>query len=179
MVSQDLDGEPKPQEDKKPEGDEMPQEDNKPQKEEKPSFLTIARRSVAAGLFAGWLVVLWVSFATPYLHTCDDEVARVGSAALVTSCGPLSITDAPALALVIVACLLLVPDLTALEIPGVFRLERQLKEQDARQQERQAQIVGLIQSLEVRQNVYNVFGRLAELAGEQDEKRQRFDTDAS
>jgi hypothetical protein len=147
----------------------------------KPSPLMIARRSVAIALFTSWLAVLWISFLTPHLHTCSDEVARVGSTALATSCGPLSITDAPSLALIISACALLVPDLSALEISGLFRLERQIKEQEVRQQQRQAEIVGLIQRLEVRQNVYNVFGiaRLAELVGEQDEKRQRFDTDAS
>lgn len=145
------------------------------------SRLTLARRGAAVTLLVGWLVVLWISFESPYLHTCDDEVARVGSAALATSCRPLSISDAPTLALLVGAGALLLPDLTALEIPGLFRLERQLKEQDVRQQERQAEIVGLIQRLEVRQSVYNVFdiARLAELVGLQDEKRQRFDTDAS
>lgn len=46
-----------------------------------------------------------------------------------------------------------------------------------RQQERQAELVGLIQRIEVRQSVYNVFdiARLAELVGLQDEKRRLFD----
>lgn len=145
------------------------------------SLLTVARRGAAVALLLGWLVVLWISFQTPYLHTCDDQVARVGSAALATSCKPLSISDAPTLALLVAACVLLLPDLSAVEIPGLFRLERQLKEQDVRQQERQAEIVGMINRLEVNQSVYNVFdiARLAELVGLQNEKRQRFDTDAS
>ena len=167
MANQDRDEEPGSQ-GKEPESQERPSP---------PSRLTIARRGAVVALLAGWLVVLWISFETPYLHTCDDEVARVGSVALATSCRPLSITDAPTLALVVAAFLLLLPDLTALEIPGLFRLERQLKEQDVRQQERQAEIVGLIQRIEVRQSVYNVFdiARLAELVGLQDEKRRSFD----
>ena len=52
---------------------------------------------------------------------CEEQFARVGSAPLVEACHPLSMTDAPVLALVIVAGLLLLPDLSALEIPGVVR----------------------------------------------------------
>lgn len=146
---------------------------------EQASRLTNARRGAAAALLLGWLVVVWVSFQTPYLRTCDDQIARVGGAALARSCRPLSITDAPTLALLVGAAVLLFPDLSALEIPGLFRLERQLKEQTKRQDE----IVAMIHRLEVtqQQQVYNVFdaARVAELVGLQDEKRQRFDTDAS
>jgi hypothetical protein len=160
-----------------PQAEQVPQESTS----RRPSCLTLVRRIAAGALILGWLVVLWISFQTPYLHACDDEVARVGSTALAKSCRPLSLSDAPTLALLVVALVLLIPDVSALEIPGLFRLERQLREQDVRQQERQAEIVGLIQRLEVNQSVYNVFdiARIAELVGQQNEKRQRFDGDAS
>jgi hypothetical protein len=150
------------------------------QAKEPVSHLTMARRGVAAALLVGWLVVVWVSFQTPYLHTCDDEVARVGNKALVQFCRPLSITDPPLLALLVVAGALLLPDLSALEIPGVFRLERQLKEQARRQDE----IVAMIHRLEVTQHqqVYNVFDAalIGELVARQAEKERQFlEPDAS
>lgn len=141
--------------------------------------MAVARRGLAAALVLGWLAVVWVSFQTPYLHICDDQVARVGGAALVRSCRPLSITDAPMLALLVGAGVLLLPDVSALEIPGVLRLEKQLKETARRQED----LVAMVQRLEVsqRQQVVNVFdvAKLAELVGLQYEKRQRFDSDAS
>lgn len=129
----------------------------------------------------GWLVVLWVSFQTHYLHICHDQIARVGSVALQNSCQPLAITDAPTLALLVGAAVLLLPDLSALEISGIFRLERQLKEQARRQDD----IVAMIHKLEMSQRVevhYNTVAatavRVGELAVLQDEKREDFESDA-
>src|ERR1700733_16168037 len=61
-----------------------------------------ARRAGAVFLLLGWVALLWVSFQTSYLHICDDEVARVGHVPLVRSCRPLSVTDGPMLAILIV-----------------------------------------------------------------------------
>jgi hypothetical protein len=145
------------------------------------SHLTTVRRGAVAALLLGWLVVLWISFETPDLHTCVDQIARVGNSALVRSCQPLSITDAPALALLIAAGLLLLPDLSAFEIFGLFRLERQIQEQARRQ----GDILAAIHKLEVSQRVevYNQVGataaRVGELAVLQDEKRESFESDAT
>jgi len=150
---------------------------------EKVSRLTKARRAGAATLLLGWLVVIWVSFQTPYLHTCDDQIARVGDVALPRSCRPLSITDGPTLALLVGAGVLLFPDLSALEIPGVLRLERQVKEQAKRQEE----IVAMVHRLEVaKHQEVNVYADVAaadaakvvELAAQQEEKRHLFGSDA-
>jgi hypothetical protein len=82
------------------------------------------------------------------------------------------------LALLVSAGILLLPDVSALEIPGVLRLERKLEENTRRQED----LVAMVQRKEVsqRQQVINVFdlAKLAELVGLQDEKRQRFDSDA-
>jgi hypothetical protein len=136
----------------------------------------MTRRVAASTLLLGWVAVLWISFETGSLQTCDDQIARVGGAGLVRSCRPLSITDAPALAILVVAGIFLLPDLSALEIFGVFRLERQLKEQARRQED----IAAMIHRLEVSQRVevhYNEVGttalRIGELAALQDEKREQ------
>lgn len=139
--------------------------------------LVKARRAAVAILLAGFVTAIWVSFGTSHLRACGDLVARVGSAPLVPSCRPLSVTDAPMLAVLIVAAVLLLPELSALEIPGVIRLERQLKEQARRQDD----IVAAIHRLEVSQNQQvNVLvaARVGELVGEQDEKRRRFESES-
>lgn len=137
-----------------------------------------ARRIVTAILLAGVVAAIWVSFETHHLRTCQVLVARVGTAPLASSCRPLSVTDAPMLAVLIVVGILLIPELSALEIPGVIRLERQLKQQARRQDE----VVAAIQRLEISQhqqvNVL-VAARVGELVGEQDEKRRRFESESS
>jgi len=153
------------------------------------------RLNITIVLVLGSLALVWVSFLTPYLHTCDDQVARVGRLALVQSCRPLSVTDPPVLAMLIAAGLLLFslfPDLSALEIFGVFRLERQLKEQAEEQEKRHGDTMDAIHRLEVSQKVsqqlqVNVVAektaetaaRVGELAALQDEKREHFESDAS
>ena len=144
--------------------------------------LAKTRRGAAAVALLGVLFVVWLSFLTSHLQTCDDQVARVGNAALVKSCRPMAVTDAPVLTLLIVAGLLLWPELAALEIFGVFRLERRLEEQAKRQED----IVAMVHRLEVSQQqrtqvttTLNVTSATAARAGElvaiQDEKRERFD----
>jgi hypothetical protein len=146
------------------------------------------RRGLAAALLLGWLVTLFVSTLNPSgLHVCDDEIARVGSTALVKTCRPLAITDAPMLAVLVIVGILLFPDLSALEIPGVLRVERKLEQQARRQDE----IVATVHRLEASQQQqqqqqvynYNVVGaaaaKLGELAALQGEKREHFDSDAS
>jgi hypothetical protein len=100
-----------------------------------PTRLTIARRALAGVLVAAWIAVTWISFQTSYLQTCEDEVARVGNAPLIKSCGPLGLTDAPLLVLIGAAVLLLLPDVTSIEIPGIVRLERRVEAQSERQEE--------------------------------------------
>jgi hypothetical protein len=143
--------------------------------------LARARRGLVAVLLLGWLAALVVSAFTPHLQICTDEVARVGSTALARSCGSLSFTAAPSLAVLVIVGLLLLPDLTSLEIPGVLRVERKLEEQARRQDD----IVAMIQRLEVSQHVqvnYNEVGsssaRVGELAALQDEKREQFESPA-
>lgn len=140
-----------------------------------------SRRRWAAGLLLlGWTVVLWLSSFASWPHVCDDEIARVGTTPLVTSCRPLTVTDAPMLAVLIIVGILLLPEITVLEIPGVLRLERELKDQAKRQDDILATVNRLEISQRQHQQVYNVFdaAKLAELVGLQDEKRQQFESDA-
>jgi hypothetical protein len=140
------------------------------------------RRGLVAVLLLGWLAVLLISAFTPHLQVCSDEVARVGSTALAKSCESLSFTDAPSLAVLVIVGLLLLPDLSSLEIPGILRVEREIKDQARRQDD----IVAMIHRLEVSQHVevnYNEVGsrsaRVGELAALQDEKRERFESPAT
>lgn len=141
-----------------------------------------ARRGLAAVLLAGWLAALVISTFTSQLQVCSDEVARVGGTALAKSCGSLSFTDAPSLAVLVIVGMLLLPDLSSLEIPGIVRVERKLEEQARRQDD----IVAMIQRLDVSQHVevnYNEVGSksavLGELAAVQDEKRAQFESRTS
>jgi hypothetical protein len=138
---------------------------------------------LVAILLLGWLAALVISTFTPHLQVCSDEVARVGSTALAKSCGSLSFTDAPSVAALVAIGLLLLPDLSSLEIPGILRVERKLTEQA----ERQTEIIAMIHRLEVSQRVevnnYNEVSsrsaRVGELAALQDEKREKFESSAS
>ena len=145
--------------------------------------MTRARRLLAVGLLAAWIAVLLVSSLTSSLRTCDDEIARVGSTALVRSCVPLSFTAAPSLAVLIIVGILILPDLSALEIPGVLRVERKLEEQAKRQDDIFAMIHRLEMSQRVEVHNYNDVGasamKVGELVALQDEKREQFDSDAS
>jgi hypothetical protein len=133
-------------------------------------------------LLVGWLGMLMVSAWTTHLQVCSDEVARVGSTALARSCGSLSLTDAPSLAVLVVVGILLFPELSSLEIPGILRVERKLEAQARRQED----IAGLIQRLEVSMGqrvevrVVNEVGSLTAraslLATQQDEKREQFES---
>ena len=148
-------------------------------------WLTVTRRLLAACLFGAGLGLVSVSSLTSSLHTCVDQIARVGTVPTVRTCDPLSITDAPILVLLIGAVALLVPDLmkhlTGLEIPGVLRIESKVEEQGRRQED----IMRLIQQIQVSQNqnqnqqVIFSIAELAELVGLQPEKRRRFESDAS
>lgn len=143
------------------------------------------RRGLAGVLLTGWLAMLMVSAWTTQLQVCNDEVARVGSTALVKSCGSLSITDAPSLALLVVVGILLFPDLSSLEIPGVLRVERKLEEQAKRQEDIAAMIQRLELSIAQRVEVFNVndvgslAAKIGELVAQQAEKREQFESPAS
>jgi hypothetical protein len=78
--------------------------------------LARTRWTTVTVLLVCWLTMLLVSAFTSDLRVCSDEVARVGSTALAHSCGAMSLTDAPSLALLLIAGVLLLPDLSAFEI---------------------------------------------------------------
>jgi hypothetical protein len=119
----------------------------------------LVRRCLAVVVLAVWLAMIMVSAWTTQLHVCSDEVARVGSTALVQSCGSLSITDPPSLALLVVAGLLLLPDLTSLEIPGMLRVERKLEKEV--------------------NDAASSTAKAITLANQQEEKREQFESPAS
>jgi hypothetical protein len=146
--------------------------------------VTVLRRLLATALFAAGLVLTLLSSLTPDLHTCTEQIARVGTVPEVRTCDPLSITAAPVLVLLIGSVALLTPDLmkyaTTFEIPGIIRIEKQVEEQGKRQED----ILRLIQQIEVsqsqnqRQQVIFTTAEVAELVGLQSEKRRTFESDA-
>jgi hypothetical protein len=107
--------------------------------------LALLRRVLAIVFILSWASIAWVSYQTSHLQQCQEQVARVGNSPLVKSCGPLSLTDPPMLALLIVACVLILPDLSSIEIPGVIRLEREIEKQAIRQDE----LAGMVQRLDL------------------------------
>lgn len=144
------------------------------------------RRGLVAVLLSGWLTMLLVSAFTPHIHTCDDEVAQVGNAALVQSCRSLSVTDAPSLAVLVIVGILLLPDLSVLEVLGVLRVERKLEEQTRRQDDIVRMInrleMSITQRVENTTNIYNEVSSRSERVGElislQNEKREQFESPA-
>jgi len=76
-------------------------------------------------------------------QVCSQQVARVGNVPVVRTCRDPSFTDADVLSWFILAGLLLVPDFTRIAIPGVLELEREVKKQEKRQAEIEADIIRL------------------------------------
>jgi hypothetical protein len=145
------------------------------------SRVTWAMRALAAAVLAGWLSMLMVSAWTTHLQVCNEEVARVGGAALVKSCGSMSITDAPSLALLVIAGILLLPGFSVLEIPGILKIERKLEQQTKRQDEIASMIQRLELSIAQRVEINNYYERnvataleTGELVAQQDEKSKEF-----
>jgi hypothetical protein len=87
----------------------------------------------------------------------------------------MSITAAPIIALLIGAVVLLLPDVSSVEIPGVVRIENQIKEQVRRQEE----LIGLVQNIRISQGQYMFIGlpEIIEMLNRQPEKRQDFESD--
>lgn len=108
----------------------------------------IIRRLTAAAFFVAALVLTLISNFTPHLQACAEQIARVGTTPSVRTCDPMSIDTAPILILFIAAGVLLLPEWSVFEIPGVLRLEKQVREQAQRQEE----ILHLLQSITVSQN---------------------------
>jgi hypothetical protein len=133
------------------------------------------RRLVAACFFAAALALTLVSSFTHYAQTCTDQIARVGTVPTVRSCDPMSITAAPIIALLIGAVMLFLPDVASVEIPGVVRIENQIKEQVRRQEE----LIGLVQNIRISQGQYMIIGtqEMLEMLSRQPEKRQDFESD--
>jgi hypothetical protein len=119
--------------------------------------LAVARRILAGLLVAAWIAATWISFETSYLQVCTDQIVRVGNAPLVRSCDPLSLTDAPLLVLVGAAVLLLLPDVSSLEIPGILRLERRIESQVNRQEKIAEEIKNLVQQNQHQRQESNVY----------------------
>jgi hypothetical protein len=132
---------------------------------------------VAACFFAAALVLILVSSFTHYAQICTDQIARVGTVPAVRSCEPMSITAAPIIALLIGAVVLLVRDVSSVEIPGVVRIENQIKEQARRQEE----LIGLVQNIRISQGQYTFIGlglpEITELLKRLPEKREEFESD--
>lgn len=131
---------------------------------------------MAACFFAAVLVLILVSSFTHYAQTCTDEIARVGTVPTVRSCEPMPITAAPIIVLLIGAVVLLLPDVSSVEIPGVVRIENQIKEQVRRQEE----LIGLVQNIRMSQGQYTFIGlsEIAEMLNRQQEKKRDFERDA-
>jgi hypothetical protein len=131
------------------------------------------RRLVAAGFFAAALVLVLVSSFTHSVQTCTDQIARVGTVPTVRSCEPMSITAAPIIVLLVGTVLLLLPDVSSVEIPGVVRIENQIKEQARRQDE----LIGLVQNIRISQRQYTYIGlsEITELLRRLPEKTEGFD----
>jgi hypothetical protein len=89
----------------------------------------------------------------------------------------MSITAAPIIALLIGAVVLLVRDVSSVEIPGVVRIENQIKEQARRQEE----LIGLVQNIRISQGQYTFIGlglpEITELLKRLPEKREEFESD--
>jgi hypothetical protein len=87
----------------------------------------------------------------------------------------MSITAAPVLALLIGAVVLLLPDVSSVEIPGIVRIENQIKEQASRQEE----LIGLVQNIRMSQGQYMFIGlqEIIDMLNRQQEKRQDFESD--
>jgi len=111
--------------------------------------LKVPRRIAAGGFMLAWIAVAWISYQTPYLHACTEQIAQVGNSAQVRSCGPLSLLDPPLLVLLVAGGLLMVPDLSAIEIPGILRLEREVQDQRKSQEE----LVRTVQNLSLKLDV--------------------------
>jgi hypothetical protein len=90
----------------------------------------------------------------------------------------MSITAAPIMALLIGAVVLLLPDVSSVEIPGIVRIESQVKEQIRRQEE----LIGLVQNIRMSQGQYMFIGfpglpEIVEMLNRQPAKRQGFESD--
>jgi hypothetical protein len=134
---------------------------------------------VAAFFFAAALVFIFVSNFTHYAQDCTDQIARVGTVPTIRSCGPMSITDAPIIALLIGAVMLLLPDVSSVEIPGIVRIENQIKEHEDRQEKRQEELIGLVQNIRMSQGQYMFIGAsdIIEMLNRLPEKNQDFESD--
>lgn len=98
---------------------------------------------------------------------------------MVRSCEPISITDAPVIALVIGAVVLLLPDVASVEIPGIVRIENRIKEQEEKQEERQKELVGLVQNIKMSQGQYMIIGvpEMVEMLKRAPEKQEELNSD--
>lgn len=91
----------------------------------------------------------------------------------------MSITDAPVIALFIGAVIFMLPDVASIEIPGIVRIENRIKEQEVRQEERQRELIGLVQNIKVSQGQYMFIGvaELKEMLERLPEKKEELDSD--
>jgi hypothetical protein len=74
---------------------------------------------IAGIIISGWTV-------------CEERVATVGGQAVVRVCRPPALTDLPVVTGLLVALLLLLPDLAEIGIPGFISLKRRVDDQEAK-----------------------------------------------
>jgi hypothetical protein len=98
---------------------------------------TMIRRGVAY-LLAGALVAVVIGGYFG-LHVCRDAIATVGTKAVVQTCGPIGVIDlAPAAVLI---ALLLIPDLSQIDLFGVISLHREVREVGRKQERVETELV--------------------------------------
>lgn len=97
----------------------------------------LIRRGIAYLLAAGLVVVVIGSFFG--LHVCRDALATVGTKAVVQTCGPIGVLDlAPAAVLI---ALLLIPDLSQVDLFGVISLHREVQEVGRKQEHVESELI--------------------------------------
>jgi hypothetical protein len=97
----------------------------------------LIRRGFAYLLAGGLVVVVIGSYFG--LHVCRDALATVGVKAVVQTCGPIGVIDLAPVAVLI--ALLLIPDLSQVDLFGVISLHREVKEVGRKQDQVAGELV--------------------------------------
>jgi hypothetical protein len=116
-------------------------------------WATVIRRGIAYLLAVALVgVVIGGYFG---LHVCRDAIATVGTKAVVQTCGPIGVIDLAPVAVLI--ALLLIPDLSQVDLFGVISLHREVKEVGRKQEQVVSELVqvrtAVNQSLAASQNM--------------------------
>lgn len=124
------------------------------------------RRAVAALLLTALLALAAISYSNiPGTAVCRDEADSTSST--IRLCGPVGLEDVPAITLgVLVALLLVFPDLDELTIPGIASLKRRVDATEKRQDALQAQLT----QMAFQQTNVNIYTPPAQAVAETEEK---------